>query len=89
MTDLTPYDTGEIAEPKPWCKTRGDVQHAIDYGVPDRIGKVDFENDESATVVTIQVIRGSEGKYAVVIEPHEDVDVIFPKSMITPFTEVD
>lgn len=69
MKDLTPYDTGEVAEPVVW-KTRGDRS---------RYGHVDFTNDESATVCTVRVPWSEElGRYVVEIFDHttgEEVQV--------------
>lgn len=45
--NLTPYDTGEVLEPHRW---RPDREDRADFG------KVDFDNDESATEFTIQVV---------------------------------
>lgn len=59
---LTPHDTGEVAEPSIW-PNRGDLED---------IGKVDFDDDESATVVTIRVARNDSGCYVVHVEPHQD-----------------
>lgn len=42
MSRLTPYDTGDRMEPKPW-PLRGD----------DDYGRVDFENDEGGTTLTV------------------------------------
>lgn len=70
--ELTPYDTGERCEPKPWFV----------YGTPlsaqspaADFGKVDFEDDEGATVVVVHVERTAAG-HRVVIEPMSDLDDI-------------
>lgn len=62
---LTPYDTGERLEPRLWVRggtlvgpyegtSRGPARD-------DDFGKVDFENDESTTVVTVYIERSGEG----------------------------
>lgn len=70
----TPYDTGEIAEPKVWRrpsdKTEAEWQHW---------GKVDFENDEGATVATVQVVKRADGSYEVHVETY-DSDTIVTKA---------
>lgn len=58
--ELTPFDTGERCEPIVWP-----------IGDPEDAGKVDFENDESATVAVVYVKR-TEGGYALVVEPIDD-----------------
>lgn len=50
---LTPYDTGDRLEPKPWGKG---VEH-------EHYGKVDFENEESATVATVWIEATPIGTY--------------------------
>lgn len=56
---LTPYDKGDRLEPIPWH-----VQHRnlpkLEEAV--RYGKVDFENEESATVLTAHVERNEDRK---------------------------
>lgn len=51
--NLTPYDTGEIAQPFIW-------EHD---GEADRYGRVDFDNDESSTVATVWASRNQDGSY--------------------------
>lgn len=60
---LTPYDTGERLEPKIWPTHRDDA---------DSYGKVDFENDESATELMIYVERDDSGELVVHIYSHRD-----------------
>lgn len=57
VRDLTPYDTGERAEPRPW-PTGGNADR-------DDFGKVDFDNDESRTLITLWVERRPEGGHVV------------------------
>lgn len=59
-TPLTPYDTGERAEPSTWTPSNSHL-----YSMPDQdrelvvanhrddFGKVDFDDDESATIATV------------------------------------
>ena len=53
-THLTPYDTGEVLEPKLWpvrySEPGGSAEDRADFG------KVDFDNDESATEFTVQIV---------------------------------
>ena len=48
---LTPYDTGDRLEPQLWPLGED----------PDSYGRVDFDNDESATILTAYVEREREG----------------------------
>jgi hypothetical protein len=58
MPRLTPYDTGHRAQPHVWPTGGG----ADD----DAFGKVDFDNDESATVATVYLELDDEtGSYVV------------------------
>lgn len=57
MAELTPYDTGEVLEPKPW--------HVQPLNLPDpeekaRYGRVDFDNDEGATVLTAHIGKNTD-----------------------------
>lgn len=66
---LNPYDTGERLEPHPWV--RGDV--ATPRGLPRRVmvddyGRVDFDDDEGATVFTVYAEPTPEG-YMLHVEP--------------------
>lgn len=55
---LTPYDRGERLEPKPWVVHRRPVVY------PDEsYGRVDFDNDEAATVATLWIERREDGSY--------------------------
>lgn len=55
---LSPYDTGARLEPQVW-PVNGD---------PDRYGRVDFDDDESATQFTAFGERRSDGTYALHVE---------------------
>ncbi|MGO2047604.1 MAG: hypothetical protein ACTH2X_10190 [Brachybacterium tyrofermentans] len=69
---ITPYDTGQRAEPKPWQRTRRDILDVMLCGDAEDIGNVDFDNDEAATVVTIHVSRDPDGGYTVHVMPFTD-----------------
>ena len=45
--NLTPYDTGERLEPEVW--PAGEFH--------DHYGKVDFDNEEGATLYTVQIVK--------------------------------
>lgn len=63
--NLTPYDTGARLEPKLWVtSTSGTLGNASDFG------KVDFENDESSTELTIYVEPDADSVNVVNIEVH-------------------
>ena len=61
----TPFDTGERCEPVIWDPANPNFDEETDFG------KVDFENDESATVAVVYVKRTEDG-YALVVEPIDD-----------------
>lgn len=54
MPELTPYDTGDRLEPHRW-RERPDQ--------PEDYGKVDFDNEESATVATVWIEATPMGTY--------------------------
>jgi hypothetical protein len=60
---LTPYDTGERLQPGAWVTP--DPRRPEEYD-RDRYGKVDFDDDESATLATIHVERVETCHIAVV-----------------------
>lgn len=67
---LTPYDKGDRLEPIPWH-----VQHRnlpkLEESV--RYGKVDFENEESTTVLTAHVERNEDRKsYTLRADVHDE-----------------
>lgn len=65
MSDLTPFDTGELYEPKPWPPQLG-VEGA-------ETGNVDFDDSESATVLTVVAYPSSVDAFTDVIEiTHHD-----------------
>lgn len=51
---LTPYDTGARLEPQPWHVQPRNLPNP---GEADRYGKVDFDDDEGATALTVHVQR--------------------------------
>ncbi|QUE25370.1 hypothetical protein SEA_FIZZLES_76 [Microbacterium phage Fizzles] len=63
---LTPYDRGVRAEPKPWATATGkelEVMPPIELGIEeDRFGKVDFDDDEGATLATVWLERADDGR---------------------------
>ena len=61
MGKLTPYDTGERAEPHVW---------PVDPSDPDGYGLVDFDDDVESTVATVVVRRDEDGGYVVEVTGH-------------------
>lgn len=59
---VTPYDTGERLEPRPWVSRERPAQGDDDFG------RVDFDDEEGHTVVTIHVRRRHPGAYMVRID---------------------
>lgn len=55
MTELTPYDTGQRAEPKVW--TERHIEDEGDYG------KVDFDADSDYTIATLYLEKDPDGTY--------------------------
>lgn len=60
---LTPYDTGDRLEPHPWVQSR---TVAMPGGLPrqtatDDYGRVDFDDDEGRTVLSVYVERAGNG----------------------------
>lgn len=76
--ELTPYDTGDRLEPAPWVGSDGRVgQENRRPAQPDDYGRVDFTDDEGATVVVVYVERTPEGQHVVYVEDvGDDVKVI-------------
>lgn len=70
-TPLNAYDTGYRLEPKPW-PTGPDVQ-------PDNYGRVDFDDDESATLLTVR-IQKTEAGYIARVDEHTDVPLTIETS---------
>lgn len=65
---LTPYDTGDRLEPYAWVVVRGSAATPIrwcadgaDQPDPEDFGRVDFDDDESRTVLTAYIAREGSG----------------------------
>jgi hypothetical protein len=58
---LTPYDTGTRLEPKPWHVQPRNLPQ--DPAEAHRYGKVDFDDDEGATRLTVHVARNKDEAY--------------------------
>jgi hypothetical protein len=52
---LTPYDTGDRLEPNSWTARNQPKTSREDYG------KVDFDNEEGATALTLHATRNDDG----------------------------
>lgn len=63
--ELTPYDTGERAEPKLWVGSRQGLGKTND---PDDWGKVDFENDSGETIAVVYMQRDADGGYTLHVD---------------------
>lgn len=63
---LTPYDTGERLEPQLWPANDD----------PDRYGRVDFDDEEGATIVSAHVDRLPSGDYRLVVTRVSDVPLV-------------
>lgn len=70
---LTPYDTGQRAEPKVWLtRTRNaftQLDEADRETEEDRYGKVDFDDDEGTSIVTVWVERNERGYPILHVQP--------------------
>ena len=70
--DLTPYDTNERAEPVIWVVPEtGWIESTIAdrRAETDDWGKVDFDDDSGATLVTIWVEPNGDGAVIVHVSP--------------------
>jgi len=74
MMSLTPYDTGDVLEPRTWVTSTA----GLTADNKDAFGKVDFDDDESATRLIVQVVRndprsdsGAEYTIRLAGEPYE------------------
>lgn len=71
---LTPYDTGERCEAKPWIPYGTKVGAATPA---ENFGKVDFEDDEGHTVCVVHVERNADGRHTVTVQSLcEDEDLV-------------
>lgn len=65
-TALTPYDRGVRGEPKVWPHaTRKDLESMspIELEIEEnRFGRVDFDDDEGATLLNVHVQREADGR---------------------------
>lgn len=68
-TALTPFDTGERCEAKPWIPYGTAVSEA--HPAED-FGKVDFDDDEDRTVAVAWVERRPDGTHRLHVEPLVD-----------------
>lgn len=75
---LTPYDTGQRLEPSVWVTPdrRRPEEHE-----PDRYGRVDFNNDENATDVTVWVERSESGGTVINIDGHSEIERVVVNAM--------
>lgn len=73
--NLTPYDTGQRAEPHIWPvpESLSTVARVLDES---RFGKVDFEDEEGVTIATIWVERNERGHYIVHVSHDGDVGLM-------------
>lgn len=72
MTRLTPYDTGQRYEPKLWVDPSIGTEPD-----DDRYGKVDFNNDEDATVAIVWLETQADGRRVVQVELWDhDIEVV-------------
>lgn len=69
---LTPYDTGARLQPVPWNVQPRNLNKGI--GEEDRYGRVDFDNDEGATLVRTYVEKTDAG-YVLHIAKSEQVTI--------------
>ncbi|UVG35430.1 hypothetical protein SEA_ZAGIE_77 [Microbacterium phage Zagie] len=65
-TALTPYDRGVRGEPKVWPHvTRSELAILAPIALEleeDRFGRVDFDDDEGATMLNVRVEREADGR---------------------------
>lgn len=66
---LTPYDTGARLEPQPW---HVQPRNLPSPGEAARYGKVDFDDEEGATVLTAHVERNDDKGYTLQVDVHSD-----------------
>jgi len=75
---LTPYDTGQRLQPEVWVTP--DRRRPEEHD-PDRYGRVDFNNDENATDVTVWVERGESGGTVINIDGHSEIERVVVNAM--------
>ncbi|HEY0637952.1 MAG TPA: hypothetical protein VGD67_09920, partial [Pseudonocardiaceae bacterium] len=64
---LTPYDTGDRLEPVPWVRDGITGTERPRPSEPDDYGRVDFDNEESASLLGVHVERDGDG-YRMVVQ---------------------
>lgn len=74
VSDLTPYDTGAVLEPHVWSVP--DDPASGDWG------KVDFDNDEGGTDLTLRVIRDPRNDDTLIVEVGESNHAVM--MVVTP-----
>lgn len=72
---LTPYDTGLVLEPRTWVDAEEARQLDASELIEENYGKVDFDNDESTTEFTVQILKNdpipsSGERYTIRITSH-------------------
>lgn len=67
---LTPYDTGARLEPHPFHVQPRNLLK--DPAEAHRYGKVDFDDEESATRLTVHVARNKDEKYTLYAYVHDE-----------------
>lgn len=77
---LTPYDTDTVYEPQLWVE-------AGTYALDDSYGRVDFENSESATVLTL-LVAPHDSQHAIKVEISEGERVQLVVNGLTVWTGV-
>lgn len=70
---LTPYDTGKRLEPHVWVPRDPGLPPAQD---PDDYGRVDFDNEEGGTELTVHVDREDDGTLTLHIHSADDIKVV-------------
>lgn len=68
MSNPTPYDTGARLQPMPWHTQPSNLP---DDDEADRYGRVDFDNDEGATVLTAYMEPDGNGGYTLHLDADE------------------
>lgn len=68
---LTPYDTGQRCEARPWLPYGTEVSEATPA---ENFGKVDFDDDEGETVCVAYVERNPDGSHTLWVELLDEVD---------------
>ncbi len=66
---VTPYAFGSVLEPKLW--PTGGVEQQDPYAPNSPWGAVDFDNEESATILTVRVHKRGAG-YTLIIDQHQE-----------------